>query len=168
MFTTPPNLVNFNGKHISAICPFSIGKDDSQNHCAHFVSHAMGYDFSTTCKNFTFDDKQADGAAANIRVNELFNRCSAKGEWDTKSDDLKSCLIFVTRSGNMEKLETGLVMKRSRKKHVGIFVSGTVWNYSNAHEKVVADDLLTFKKKFSASYRTPGDVVSFYYAEFMK
>jgi hypothetical protein len=167
MFFNPPNLVNFNGKSISEICPFSIGKDNDRNHCAHFVSHMMDYDFLHTCKNFTLADKQATGSGANIRVDELFNRCTTKGEWDAKPTGLTSCLMFVTLASNIKKSDASLTMDKQPRKHVGIFVNGMVWNYSNSRDKVVADDLALFKRKFSGSYGKFG-AVSFYYAEFMK
>jgi hypothetical protein len=167
MFSNPPNLVNYNGKNISEICPFSIGKDNGTNHCAHFVSHMMDYDFLNTCKNYTLLDKTVSGSGANIRVNELFNRCTTKREWDAKPDELKSCLMFVTVASNVTQLGTGLFMKDGPAKHVGIFMNDTVWNYSNSHDKVVADDLALFKRKFSGSYRKFG-LVSFYYGEFIK
>lgn len=75
MSTELPSLDPFLDKSINELCPFSIGKDNSQNHCAHFVSHVMGYDFAETCKNFTTKDKQTTGSdkGATLRVNVIFN-----------------------------------------------------------------------------------------------
>jgi len=58
------------------LCPFSIAKMDNQNHCAHYVSHMMGYEFpGPTCKNFTWADKQKPAKGATIRVDDIFKQC---------------------------------------------------------------------------------------------
>ena len=73
MTTALTALSSFKGKNIGKICSFSIGKDDTRNHCAHFVSHVLGYDFAETCKNFTHTDKQnsSQGATLLLRLKLL-------------------------------------------------------------------------------------------------
>ncbi len=54
MLNIPTDIGRSLNKDISALCPFSIGKNRSQNHCAHYVSHIMSYELTgPTCKNFT-------------------------------------------------------------------------------------------------------------------
>jgi hypothetical protein len=36
-----------------------LGKDYGLNHCAHFVGHAMQYEFGITCKNQNIAEKHA-------------------------------------------------------------------------------------------------------------
>ena len=59
MSLIPTDIKRSMGMHISKICPFSIAKNNSENHCAHYVSHMMGYELQgPTCKNATWADKQ--------------------------------------------------------------------------------------------------------------
>ena len=75
MSKIPTDIGRSLSKSIDALCPFSIGKNRSQNHCAHYVSHIMGYEFTgPTCKNFTWGDKQKTARGATIRVADLFKR----------------------------------------------------------------------------------------------
>jgi hypothetical protein len=165
MAATPPPMNDFLGKHISAICPFSIGKDDHQNHCAHFVSHALGYDFDETCKNFTYVDKQREEKGATLRVERLFNRALRKGVWDDRPATATSCLIFVTLDSNVRTIGEVLAMGNQPRKHVGVYINGQIWNYSNSQRKVVVDGEAHFLTKFTHAYRTPDRTVEFYYAE---
>lgn len=127
MLAKPPSLTEYLGKKIDQLCPFSLGKDSSQNHCAHFVSHVMEYEFAeTTCKNLTDADKLLDGKGAVIRVDDIFNITPMFGRWTDKPLYLTSCLIFATNSGNMEWGDCRRKMKNGQKKHVGIFLDGVV------------------------------------------
>lgn len=158
-----PPLSPFLGKNIGQICSFSIAKDNSKNHGAHFVSHVLGYDFAETCKNFTLKDKQASGNGATIRVEMIFNSCTQKGPWAARPVNLTSCLIFVTVSSNVI-VSAGLIrMLTGPQKHVGIFAAGQIWNYSNTQTKVVADAERTFIEKFTRFYKTAGQTVEFFY-----
>ncbi len=68
MSKIPTDIGRSLNKSIEALCPFSIGKNRSQNHCAHYVSHIMGYEFTgVTCKNFTWTDKQKSAKGATIK-----------------------------------------------------------------------------------------------------
>ncbi len=129
--TTAPGaaaLAALEGKHIREICGNGYTSDDD-NHCAHFVSHVMGFSFGATCRTMT----RGSAAAACIRVHELFAMCPAVGEWSSLATT--ACLVFVTDRSNVD-------LRRKRmsnvpRKHVGIYLSGTVWHYSNAQAKVV-------------------------------
>jgi len=168
MLTSPPSLTPFTGKKIGEICSFSLGKNNTQNHCAHFVSHVMEYEFSETCKNFTFTDKQAAGKGATIRVERLFNVSPEIDIWTKRPLTLMACLIFVTISSNVRQHGSQLIMGDNPRKHVGIYNNGTVWNYSNTHNKVMADPEKLFIDKFKHSYRTAGQTVEFFYGRFLK
>jgi hypothetical protein len=153
---------------ISDICPFSIAKDTSKNHCAHYVSHIMGYELpGVTCENATWADKQQDASGATIRVNDLFASSPETGLLSKKLITLQECLVFVTISTNMSNVANKLKMSNHPKKHVGILTGGKVWNYSNSKNKVVADHLVSFKTKFTHAYTTAGASVEFYYGKFI-
>ena len=169
MLTKPPSLTDYLGKKIDQICPFSLGKDHSKNHCAHFVSHAMEYDqFAVNCKNQTSADRQVAGKGAAIRVDSIFNTAPEVGPWTDRPPTLTSCLIFATISGNMRRHGQSLAMGDHPKKHVGIFLDGVVWHYSNTRDGVVKDQEILFRNKFKHAYITAGQTVEFFYGRFLK
>lgn len=168
MSKIPSDLSNSLGKNISHLCPFSIGKNNSENHCAHYVSHMMGYELpGATCKNATWADKQQKAKGATIRVNDIFAACQTKGVLTNKPAVITECLIFVTLNTNITKFGQQLKMNTHPKKHIGILYQGKVWNYSNSHNKVVADLLSVFQNKFAHAYKTSGSTVEFYYGNFI-
>lgn len=119
------------GQAISQICP--NGYDDSAfNHCAHYVSHVLGFNFGYTCLKAV----QGTGPAANLRVHELFERCPQVGKWADRPATVHQCLAFVTAAGNVHLSQKK--MDNVPKKHVGIFFAGKIWNYSNTHSEVRA------------------------------
>lgn len=168
MSNIPSAITRSLGMNISGICPFSIAKNHAENHCAHYVSHIMGYELpGPTCKNATWADKQNPANGATIRVNDLFAAIPVTGPLATKPAALTECLIFVTLSSNMRASGSKLVMGTHPRKHVGILSQGMVYNYSNTHGIVVADVLSLFKTKFSKAYKTAGTTVEFYYGKFI-
>lgn len=157
MLTTPPVLTKYLGKRIDQICQFSLAKKHTENHCAHFVSHVMKYDgFAVTCKSFTSADKQLPGKGAAIRVDDIFNVAPKVGPWEQRPPGLVSCLIFVTNSGNMRRTGTRLEMKSHRNKHIGIFIDGTVWHYSNTADQVAKDSFVHFTASSNMPRSLPG------------
>ncbi len=111
MSTETTKLQKTLGKNIDELCPFSIGKLSNQNHCAHYVSHMMDFEFSgTTCKNFTWADKQKPEKGATIRVNDVFKNCKTNGLLSSKSASITECLIFVTIASNMSTMGSKLTM----------------------------------------------------------
>ena len=147
---TQQQLNAFVGKPIGEICPNGFD-NDADNHCAHFVSHVLGYQFGVTC--LTMSHGQQPGA--NIRVQEIFPRCLTVGTWDSRPSTLTSCLVFITRASNVN-LATK-VMNNVPRKHIGIFVGGSIWHYSNSQHKVVRQT----PEQFSHHY-TPPDNAMFY------
>jgi len=164
----PTDIGRSLNKDISALCPFSIGKNRSQNHCAHYVSHMMSYELAgPTCKNFTWADKQKPAKGATIRVDDLFSKSAETGLLTNKPAALIECLIFVTLDSNVKKVGNKLVMGNHPRKHIGILSQGKVWNYSNTNNRVVSDLLAFFKSKFSNAYKTTESNVEFYYGKFL-
>lgn len=164
----PTDIDRSINKKISDLCPFSIAKNNSQNHCAHYVSHIMGYEFpGPTCKNFTLADKQNAAKGATIRVDDLFKRSPQTDLLANKPAALTECLIFVTLASNVTMSSNILMMGNHPKKHVGILIKGKVWNYSNSNNKVVSDLLTQFQTKFTNAYATAGTTVEFYYGKFI-
>jgi len=169
MLAQSPSLTGYLGKKIDQICPFSLGKKSSENHCAHFVSHVMEYDgFAVTCKNQTAADKQMADKGAAIRVDDIFNVVPEVGPWTERPPGLTSCLIFATISGNMSRSGHRPKMKDGKKKHIGIFFDGAVWHYSNTRDGVVKDQEKLFITKFKHAYITAGQTVEFFYGRFLK
>ena len=129
----------------------------------------MEYDgFAVTCKNQTSADKLLDGKGAAIRVDNIFNVAAEVGPWTDRPLGLSSCLIFATISGNMRKCGHVLSMDDHQKKHVGIFLDGIVWHYSNTRDGVAKDQEKVFITKFKHNYITAGQTVVFYYGRFLK
>lgn len=168
MLTSPPSLQAYLGKNMAQLCPFSIGKDNTRNHCAHFVSHVMKYeDFAITCQNQASIDKQASGKGVAICVDDIFNIAPERGPWDKRPPGLISCLIFVTVSNNMSTIGHLLKMKDGPSKHIGFFIDGVVWHYSNGQDKVVKEHEILFIKKFRTEYLRHGQP-EFFYGRFLK
>src|SRR5690242_2491790 len=90
---TQPLLDGYLGKSIGAICQNGYNSNHD-NHCAHFVSHVLGYTFGTTCQLMG----TGKGPAANLRVQEVFPKCPAVGVWSLRPATLPPCLVFITRA----------------------------------------------------------------------
>lgn len=167
------------GKSVEAFCPFGYGRDaDTQNHCAHFVSHALNIQVGTLCTGllpwrvgakdplfrgstrgnraagmFTGEGEElSDFKGATVRVNDLYNSIDPgeKGDWDSRPDPAADCLMFVTTPKNISK-DRGTMGENSRK-HVGIHTGGVVYNYGNTKDAVVDDLVEAFIKKFRHNY----------------
>ena len=67
------------GKNIGDICSIGFASADD-NHCAHFVYHALGNQFGFTCHNM----KNGPGTPANIRVQDVFARCGSVEAWGSR------------------------------------------------------------------------------------
>ena len=168
MSKIPTDLQRSLNKSISQLCPFGLGKINNQNHCAHYVSHMMGYEFAgPTCKNFTWADKQKVAKGGTIRVDDIFKRCQTTGLLSSKPASVTECLVFVTLASNVKKIGAKLIMGNQPKKHIGILKHGKIWNYSNTNNKVLSDLQATFETKFTRAYNTAGTTVEFYYGTFI-
>ena|SRR5216683_671451 len=146
---TQQQLDGYLGKPISQICQNGFAKD-SDNHCAHFVAHAMGYGFGVvTC--LTMSHGKHPGAT--IRVQEIFPRCQSVGTWASRPQTLTSCLVFITRASNVN-LATK-VMNNVPRKHIGIYLDGSIWHYSNSQHKVVRQT----PQQFATHYPSPDNAM---------
>lgn len=138
------DLEKFEGLDIKEICTTGFNSA-GLNHCAHFVSHALDLRFGMLCGNMAWETK---GQGACIRVDEIFNRCREVGSWADRPICLSPCLAFVTPSTNINRDRMG----SSPKKHIGIFVDGKIWHYSNGSDKVITDSPERFLIKFKGLY----------------
>jgi hypothetical protein len=141
-------LNTYLGKPIRDICPNGYA-NDADNHCAHFVSHAMGYGFGVTCLTM----KRGKGFGANIRVQEIFPRCPSVGTWASRPQTMTSCLAFITNASNVNL--TTKVMTNVPRKHIGIYLSGLIYHYSNSQHRVVRQT----PDQFSHHYGAPDNAM---------
>ena len=141
-------LGSFLGKRIGDICGNHYA-NDADNHCAHFVSHVMGYGFGVTCLNMF----RGKAPGANIRVQEIFPKCPTVGTWASKPQDMTTCLVFITNAGNVDLGKK--VMNNVPRKHVGIYHSGLIYHYSNTQHCVVQQT----PDQFSHHYAAPDNAM---------
>lgn len=147
-------LVGFVGKPISSICQNKFCSP-TQNHCAHFVSHAHDLQLGVLCGDMLFATK---GTGASIRCDDLFNRLATRGTWEERPSFADGLLIFVLSA---QHVRGGRMMDVPRK-HVGIHFGGQVYHYSNTQGRVVVDvSVKAFHDKFKQAYRS-SDVSLFY------
>jgi hypothetical protein len=146
-------LKGYEGKNIKEICDTGAWIGDEHNHCAHFVAHVLGIRAGLLCGDMKFASR---GQGASMRVNEIYNSCEVRGTWDSRPASTSHCLVFATLPSNM----TGTDMGSHSKKHIGIFVSDTIWHYSNGSDHVVTDSPTSFLNKFKGVY---GKTTTLYY-----
>jgi hypothetical protein len=147
---TEATLDGLLGKNISSICTIGYANADD-NHCAHFVSHVLGYQFGFNCRGMV----NGPGTPATIRVQELFPRCPTVGTWATRPAHLTHCLVFITNASNVD--VNARTMVNVPRKHVGIFVNGHIWHYSNSRDQVVKQT----PEQFSHHYAPPSNAMFF-------
>ena len=148
MILNSTQLDKYLGKHISYFCGRTGYISDSDNHCAHFVSHALKINYGTTCATMSHGAK----LAASLRVQELFSHCPEVGNWDEKPNDITQCFIFITAANHVN-----LGSKRMDnipKKHIGIFCQGYIWHYSNTKDKVIKQVLNAFSNHYRSPYNS--------------
>jgi len=145
---TQQQLDSYVGKTIAEICPNGYASA-ADNHCAHFVSHVLGYTFGVTCQMMA----GGRGPAATLRVQEVFPRCPAVGAWSLRPGSLQPCLVFITRASNVNLASK--VMANVPRKHIGIFFNGFIWHYSNARTQVVRQT----PAQFSTHYPSPDNAM---------
>lgn len=147
-------LAGYVGKGIEDICSNGFSSP-SQNHCAHFVSHAHGIQLGMLCGDMAFKTRKT---GASIRCDELYNALGRRGKWSDLAVPENGTLIFVLSARNV----VGDRMQNVPQKHVGIYFGGQVYNFSNGQHKVVADASVdAFHQKFKRAYA--GDDISLFY-----
>jgi len=147
---THHQLQGFLGKSIAEICQNGY-TNVHDNHCAHFVSHVLGYHFGVTCQMMG----NGKGPAATLRVQELFPHCHSVGAWSLRPASLRTCLVFITRASNVNLSNRS--MANVPRKHVGIYLDGRIWHYSNAQQKVV----MQMPAQFAQHYPSPDNAIFF-------
>jgi hypothetical protein len=169
------------GKSVKDVCAFGYGKkSDPQNHCAHFVSHALNIQVGIVCTDllpwnvkesstdnlFRLGTRQVIAAGyftgegknkttfrgASTRVNEIYNSIAAgsKGLWDDRPMSKPNCLIYATLPGNVSNDHAR--MGEMPKKHIGIHKDGKIYHYGNTDDEVKGDTFEEFKRKFTLAY----------------
>jgi hypothetical protein len=94
-------------------------------------------------------------AGATLRVQELFPKCHSVGAWSLRPSSLRSCLVFITRASNVNLASR--TMSNVPRKHVGIFLDGHIWHYSNAQQTVVTQ----LPAQFARHYPSPDNAMFF-------
>lgn len=131
-------LTGYEGRSMRDICPFGYDATDD-NHCAHFVAHALQLDFGMTCARLK--GRRGAAGAANVRVHEIFAECPHTRE-------LLECpmtgkgLVFVSEARNFSGKPARL--RNIPKKHIGIALDGQLWHYSNPRNRVVRQHVSDF------------------------
>ena len=105
---TQPQLDGYLGKSIGAICQNGYA-DDHDNHCAHFVSHALGYNFGVTCQMMG----NGKGPAATLASRSCSRNASPSACGRSGPSSLSTCLVFMTRASNVNL--AGKVMSQRRR-----------------------------------------------------
>jgi hypothetical protein len=145
MATTLASLRNYVGKSIGDICSNGY-LQPTENHCAHFVSHASGIQLGLICGDMEWKTRKT---GTSLRCDEIYNRLVFKGEWEDRPTLDDGLLIFVISAAQVR---NGF-MQNIKKKHVGIHFSGQVFHYSNTQSQVVFDPSVEmFHNKFKRSY----------------
>ena len=147
-----PDLEALLGKNISDLCGNRF-HDPNSNHCAHFVSHALGFNFSFNCAEYLGGKKEG----ANIRVHEVFAQCPRVGWWED-ADQNADQLVFVIRRDAVDLSRKK--MQNIPQKHVGIYSDGMVYHYNNARDRVVKQSPDEFLDRFQRLYA--GDQALFF------
>jgi hypothetical protein len=149
------DLQGYAGKSIAQLCNNRF-TSLSEFHCAHTVSHILDIQIATLCGDLYRNTRHT---GATIRCDELYNGLVRKGPWEKKPTPDNGLLIFCTSARNVT---AGGQMINVRQKHVGIYHSGMVFNYSNSHHKIVVDHSVeAFFNKLDAIY-TANDISLFY------
>ena len=139
------------GKHIRDICDNAFASDE-RNHCAHFVCHVLNISHGVTCARQVHRTHRRSRGAA-IKVRELFHHCLEAGRWADRGS-LDPCFVFIIQSSLID-LSRGRgrrhQMGRTYNKHVGIYLGGTIWHYSNTNTRVMTATPEQFSRHYSGS-----------------
>jgi hypothetical protein len=141
------------GQTVTEFCGKYGKVADSFNHCAHFVSHVLTLRVhaAALCSNvdgstYPYEDRR-NGFC--IRVNQVFNATKNRRRW-TSDDKPGKCLIVATIKDNIFQTDPVTIGDQS-KKHIGFFVNGTIYHYSNTKDRVIKQSLGDFKNHFGAA-----------------
>ena len=140
---TQHQLNGYLGKSIADICPNAY-TDETASQGAHFLAHALGYNFGFTCRMMG----TARGPAASLRVQDFFQRCPKLGVWSLRPASMTTCLVFITCASNVNL--AARVMASVPRQHVGLLLNGFVWHYSNPERQVVRQTPAQFARHYAS------------------
>ena len=118
--------------------------NEADNHCAHFVAHALNLNFGYTCHNHVGGTQPG----ANLRVHEIFARCPTTSQISQCGGGLTG-IIFVSGQRNFSTSGGTATLANVPKKHVGLLLNDTVWHYSNTQNKVIKQPMSQFLFHYS-------------------
>jgi hypothetical protein len=147
-----PDMETFLDQAIDHICDNDF-VDPELNHCAHFVSHALGFRFAKNCSELG----SGHGTPANVRVHEIFARCPHVGRWEDRDATVPQ-LVFVTRRNAVNLAQKR--MDNIPEKHIGVYQNGFVYHYANNDDKVIKQTVDDFFARYQAQYA--GDQALFF------
>jgi hypothetical protein len=148
------NLDVYLGQSVTDFCGKYGRVGDSENHCAHFVSHVLGLRIpgAALCSNvggslYAYEERR-NGFC--LRVNQVFNSCTNRARWDDGDLPASVCFVVATLEANIES-ENPLTIGTMSRKHIGFYVGGQVYNYGNTHDKVRKTPLADFKRHYGGN-----------------
>jgi hypothetical protein len=145
-------LQSFVGQTVEDFCPNGT-KDfakvgDTHNHCAHFVSHALGFQIGKLCNTMSYANRKNTASGRSLVVSDLFNACPERGLWSARPAALDCCLIFAVGAHGASQAANGQwTMANIPRKHVGIHLNGECYNYHNTHNEGVGVNAASFFEK---------------------
>ena len=161
---TAADLAKFEGKGPDFFCNTGL-ITPAQNHCAHFVCHAINLQVGRPlCGDMTFKTRHR---GVTMRVDDVFNYCIVEGFFDKDGEipgvmkGMNAFFIIATVEGNLMNAGGAIVMHDNPHKHIGICIGEDVWNFSNSNHYVVRDTIATFFTKMRHAY---GKHTKFLYA----
>ncbi len=150
------NLEPYIGKSVVDFCGKYGSVGDSENHCAHFVSHVLQLRIpgAALCSNVGGEEsswsyvERRNGYC--VRVNQVFNSCKNRARWNDNSIPRVPFFVVATVPANIES-EDPLTIGTMSRKHIGIYVGGMIYNYGNASDAVRKVSVATFKHHYGAT-----------------
>ena len=139
------SLNSFINKSMSEICP-SGHANTADNHCAHFVGHTLNITVGLTCHGM-MSKRKRKGEAASLRVHVIFDACPTVSEYEDAMANSRG-LMFVSGTNNFRTKSGKTTLRNIPKKHIGVFLNGTVWHYSNSRNKVITQTPDEFIKHY--------------------
>ena len=142
-------LQKFVGQTVEDYCGHFGKKGDEHNHCAHWVSHALGFRIGKLCTVMSWEQRNNLDVARSIVVSDLFDTCAERGAWADKPPELRTCLIFAVLERGLNRRTSPWTMDNIPAKHVGIYHAGECYSYHNTkNEGVGVDDVSFFQNLY--------------------
>lgn len=145
-------LDSYIGLSIAGICPCGFS-NPGENHCAHAVSHILGFNFGYTCNlavsysPVTERIRLNAQQGASVRVQEIFPRCPEIGIWSERPERLAYALVFAVKgAGNVDVGAKSMINVRA--KHVGVGNKDSVWHYSNSQDRWIFQSISAFSRHY--------------------